>query len=696
MTRDSGSRRRGRLDGSIIACSRAERRLARTPVLESLEDRQLLSSFYAGPTPIRPVQGPGGMYTLTMTGPGFEKVKHLKGGAVAITAFGTTAQSSLDISLTRPRLHAQVASLPVASIRVASGTIGAITGGAATLLGPISPLNGQVNTLEFASLGANAQIDVGGSLGNLAVGSVNLGPGGHVKIGGDLGQSLAVSGSLAVNGGQFLIGHDLSGSLKAGSVVLVHGGAFVVGHDVTGSAQVGGDFDVNNGGVFAVGNNLGGLSVGRNLSLDTSGQVGVGNDLTGAVSVGGGLQISNKGRLSFGRDITGTVTVDGDLRLASNGTVTVGRNVNTLTVNGNLNVDPTGGALTVGGGLNNLTINGAFVGKGARSPADLTVGLNLGSFNVLGGGADQGGLQNASVDIGKSLLGLNIAHGIFNSFVTAGVEINGAGASGGSGNIGPDGADGVVNSDIRAGVKIDNLTIAGNVRSTFASNPSSTGYPTRIVAGEDRAGNFSSGGVIDNFQITGALIDSVLAASVAPGVGDGTLPPTGYGPPRIAPPHPTGTYDAPAGNITGGTVGSPVQYANFAIVNVYNEMVTGTAYLTANPTLFILPGAINPSFASAPLTQAALTTTSTVTNTNSGTQSNQVTTNSGSSTQATSQTNNGSATTTTVTPSEQVLPLPTKSTVLGGVISTAQGTANDHAGLFAADARGVFVGALPS
>jgi hypothetical protein len=45
------------------------------------------------------------------------------------------------------------------------------------------------------------------------------------------------------------------------------------------------------------------------------------------------------------------------------------------------------------------------------------------------------------------------------------------------------------------------------------------------------------------------------------------------------------------------------------------------------------------------------------------------------------------------------LPLPTKSTVLGGVISTSHGSnpdAYDFAGIFAADTRGVFVGTLPS
>ena len=95
------------------------------------------------------------------------------------------------------------------------------------------------------------------------------------------------------------------------------------------------------------------------------------------------------------------------------------------------------------------------------------------------------------------------------------------------------------------------MLINGNVTSDYVTNPkpNPTGYPTRIVAGqvlEDRApgrdpqggfpqGTFASAGNIDNFQITGSLIDSVLAASVAFG-GNGTFPTSPYGaqPPSVA------------------------------------------------------------------------------------------------------------------------------------------------------------------
>ena len=44
--------------------------------------------------------------------------------------------------------------------------------------------------LEFGALGPGAQIDVNGSVGTMDVGSVNLGPGGHVVITGDLNGSV--------------------------------------------------------------------------------------------------------------------------------------------------------------------------------------------------------------------------------------------------------------------------------------------------------------------------------------------------------------------------------------------------------------------------------------------------------------------------------------------------------------------------
>ncbi len=664
MTQDTAPRS-GRMAVGALVSRRVAARFAPRPVLEALEARELLSGLYTGLSAIRPVETSGGMYTLTVNGGGFERVKPAGGGAVAITLLGTTQASSLDVALTRPAPHKPAAPLKIASIKVNSGVLGGIqAAGTAALLGPLTPLAGGASTLQFASLGSNAQIDVAGSLGSLVAGAIALGPNGHVNVSGDLQQSLNI-GALSIQGGQISIGNDLAGSLNVGTMSLTQGGRFLVGHDLTGSAQITGSLTANSNGLFAIADDLGALSVTNALNLDSGGQVAVGNDLTGPITVGGEMDISNSGKLTVGRDVAGSLNVTGDLNLASGGVVAVGRNLNAVTINGNFNVAGSGSALGVGGNLNAFVVNGAFVGKGVGSTTpDLSVGLDLDQLTVLGGGASQGGIQQANIDIGKSLLGLNIPHGIFNSFLTAGVSIQGGSTTPGGGNIGPDGADAIYNSEIRAGVEINQLEINGNVRSTFVTNPNSTGYPTRIIAGEDRAGQWSSGGVIDNFQITGQLIDSVVAASVAPYGGDGTYPKSGYGvtPPSVifplSPAPGVGMYDAPAGTITGGTVGAPIKYPNYSELSYYNEQLTGVSWSPINPTLndTILPGGVNPSFASAPLAASDLIDPTTV------------------------------------------LPLPTTSTILGGVVSNphAPGVTADYAGIFAADTRGVFIGGLPS
>jgi hypothetical protein len=635
------------------------------PAVEPLEGRTLLSHFFAGATPIRPVQTTGGLYLLTMNGPGLEKVQHQKGGSIAITLYGTTTSSTLDVSQTRTRPHVAAGPLQISSIRVVSGELGGIVAPVAALEGPMTPLSGGASTLQFQTLGPNAQIDVNGSLGSLSLAGATLGRSGHVRIAGDVLSSLSIGGPLSIDRGSFVVGHDLAGSLSVGSVSLTRGGAFVVGHDLSGGATVTGNLAITSQGVLSVGHDLGGLTVGQGAALDSGGLLAVGNDVTGAVTVTGALSLSNGAKVLVGRDTTGAIQVNGDMTLASGSAFGVGRNVSSLTVNGDL-TESGKATITVGGNLSNLTVNGAYTGNNSPNTIDLSVGLDLGALTVLSGGAGQGGLRDANINVAKSILGLNIPHGIFDSWITAGVLIDGGTAS--TVQIGPDGADAVVNSDIRAGVEINHLTIGGNVISTFVANPKSAGYPTRIVAGEDRIGNYTAGGQIDNFQITGALVDSVIAASVAPFGGDGNLPTDGYDPstPPVIPAGGSGdngnnTYDAPAGTITGGTVGSPIKFATFTPVVIYNETPTGVAWnTTLDPTIddAILPGAINKSFASGPLPASTV----------SGPNANP----------------------------DAVLPLPTKSTVLGGVISTKHGDENDFAGIVAADTTGVFVGTLPA
>ena len=95
------------------------------------------------------------------------------------------------------------------------------------------------------------------------------------------------------------------------------------------------------------------------------------------------------------------------------------------------------------------------------------------------------------VEVGKNIQGLDVPHGIFNSFITAGVLIDGGttpdAAAATSARTAP---TAIFNTEIRAGVQIRNLVISGDVASDHVRNPASR--QTRIVAGEDRQGNFTS------------------------------------------------------------------------------------------------------------------------------------------------------------------------------------------------------------
>ena len=181
--------------------------------------------------------------------------------------------------------------------------------------------------------------------------------------------------------------------------------------------------------------------------------------------------------------------------------------------------------------------------------------------------------------------------------------------------------------------------ISGDVKSDRPTNPA--GRPTRIVAGVDKDGNYAVGGNIDNFQVTGTLIDAVIAASVKPNGGDGRLTLTAGNAPGDGG---FNTYDAPAGTVS-GTISSGGATGNLVVT--FPNFTAPPYDRAVDPTIddAVLPGSINLSFAPS------------------------------------------------ITASPP--PLPTKSTVLGGVISTPHGDEADYAGIFAVDTRGVFVGILP-
>jgi hypothetical protein len=147
-----------------------------------------------------------------------------------------------------------------------------------------------------------------------------------------------------------------------------------------------------------------------------------------------------------------------------------------------------------------------------------------------------------------------------------------------------------------------------------------------------------------------------------------------------------------------GTFANPIPYPNYSTASYKNEIFTGVAYNTAiDPTIddFVFQGGqINPSFASPPAAASVTTTIESGATTALG-----GTTTTGGLTSSTGTTSSsGSSLTSTTTVTTTNLAIPTKSTVLGGVISTSHGNnpdAFDFAGIFAADTRGVFVGPIP-
>jgi hypothetical protein len=550
---------------------------------EPLEGRLLLQATPTDtPTTTRPTEVPlfptqrtvrfqGARYTIAVDGPGFVKAHPGGRGLFNVSLFGTTPQSQVTVTLTQSRPRFSDSHLPIGRLTVRSRQLG-----------------------SFRALNA---ADLVGRMTPLR-GPVNalqfnaLGPAARIDVQGNLGSL------------------DVSQGINLGPAGMVH---------------VSGD--------------VGTVTVGEGLSLD-GGRVVFDRDVTGSITVGGDVGLSNDALLVVGRDLRGAVTAGGDVTLGAGSAIVVNRDLAALNVGGNLSTAG-GGQVRVGGNLNTLAVTGVFrganTGTTSRGPVerDLFVGLNLGLFRVLGGGLNQSGVNQVDVEVAKNIQGIDVPHGIFNSFITAGVLIDGGTQTTTEGaSIGPDGPVAIFNTEIRAGVQIINLRISGDVSSDQVRNPASR--RTRIVAGQDRQGTFTVGGNIDNFQITGALIDSVVVASVQPFGGDGTVMLTcGPGPGD-------GTYDAPAGFVGGSPTVNPNGLAPF----------TAPPYdPTRDPIIddCVLPGSINRSFA--PASQGG--------------------------------TGAGSG-------------LPSQSTVLGGVFTTTpHPDDSDFAGLFAADTTGVFVGTLP-
>ncbi len=688
------------------------RRFSRiVPVPESLEGRELLSFLQPFGNKFERVRSGGVLDVISVSGPGQVFTKRIDRSTVAISLTGTTQDSQVTISSLGARPGELNSPLQIGKILVQTGRLGSFNGTTtADLEGPLSPLTGPVTSLQFDALGPGAQINVNGNLGQLTINrGIDLGQTGRINVSNDLTGSFSVARDVTLAGGQIDIGRDMDGPVAiGGSLTIDDGGQFSVIRNLgastastttsastasssgaaapasgSGGATVGGNLSLDSSGKLIVGGNVSSLTVGGNLEASSGGGIVVAGNLStltinggGGASVTGDLTLNPGGELTVGQNLS-TLSVGSNLQLAQNGQFQVSGNLSSLSVGGNLQTF-NGGELHIAGDLGTLSVTGIVQGKGNE---DIVVGDDLAQLTVLGGGDGVQGLQGVHVSVTNNIEGVDIRNGIANSLIQAGFVINGGtpGAGANSWNIGPDGATSpssvdpdtgqiaVLNSTIQAGYEIMNMTIGGDVVSDRPSNPN--GAPTRIVAGETLQGQFVPNGIIDSFQIVGNLVNSVLAASVAPNPG-------------------TGYYDEPGGAIeVGFTASTPpssstltptpptvtVQTSGVANVNIATTVyptMPQAAQLQSSPVSTytappfanafdpelpqVLPGgSINPSFA--PKLQLLPP----------------------------------------VLGAGSALPLPSKSTVLGSVITTMPGT-GDYAGIFAANTNGVLVGPVPT
>jgi len=329
------------------------RRRAIAPALEHLEGRRLLS-FYTGPSAIRPVHSTAGDFLIQVSGPGLVKVHPAGHGAIDLSAFGTTIDSTITINLVRPRWHFAGRFLPIRTLTVTSGLLGSLVAAPVELTGTMTPLNNGVTDLELGGIGPAARLDINGSVGEMTVATIDLGPTGHVVVSGalntaDLTDSLTIGG-MTIDGGRFVVGQDsLAPILITGNMTISHDGVFSVGRDLDGSLSVNGNLELDSGGQLAVGRNLSDLTVTGNLIVNPSGS---------GIVVGGAL---------------GDATVDGFFQ---------------------------------GQG-----------GMAAPTLFDLGVGLNMTGLTIRGGNSSLDGLINANIRAGGSISGVDIVYGTVNSTI---------------------------------------------------------------------------------------------------------------------------------------------------------------------------------------------------------------------------------------------------------------------------------------
>ncbi len=188
--------------------------------------RAQLLSVYTGPTSSRPIASDGSLFTINVTGGGYPARSSGSRGRLRSILFATNPASALTITSQPRQAHFNTTQINIGRINVKSGQLGSIEAGAANLLGPMSPLKGSVSSIEFASIGRNATVDVRGDLGGLRRASVGLGPTGRIHVGGNLNGSMG--GSINLDGGQFVVDNDATGTFSPANLIVQRGGILSV------------------------------------------------------------------------------------------------------------------------------------------------------------------------------------------------------------------------------------------------------------------------------------------------------------------------------------------------------------------------------------------------------------------------------------------------------------------------------------
>ena len=275
-------------------------------------------------------------------------------GAIDLSAFGTTADTTLSVTQVRPRWHFPSQLLSINKLTVTSGQLGALDAPAAQLTGIMTPFSNTMLNLTIGQLQPAAQVEISGSVDTMNVSNINLGPTGLFSISGglnteDLTGAMTI-GSVNLDGGRIVIGQDSVAPITVEDTMTIsHDGLFSVGRDMDGSLTVNGNLVFDSGGVLMVGRNLDNLTVNGNLIVNPSGSGIVVNGVLGSLVVGGTFQ---------GQGGTATPTL-----------------------------------------------------------FDLGVGLNINGLSILGGNTSLNSLIDANIRAGGSISGVDIAYGTVNSTI---------------------------------------------------------------------------------------------------------------------------------------------------------------------------------------------------------------------------------------------------------------------------------------